>query len=225
MAEITKPILLDETGQAIRAAILEVRDAVLNQGGGGYTEDDLQAKYDEGLQVGQASADSILSNVDIGDYYNASVTKLGTFALYYRSTLKTLNLPNMTDGASGCVSQCTNLTEVRLPSLRTIESGTWFANCSKLALADLGAAIQLSTSTFSNCSVLKTLILRRQGTAGTALPALNAFNGTPYAEGGSGGKVYVPSAMIEWYKSATNWSVLYGYGTVEFLQLEGSEYE
>jgi hypothetical protein len=51
MADITKPILLDETGQAIRAAILEVRDAVLNQGGGGYTEDDLQAKYDEGVQA------------------------------------------------------------------------------------------------------------------------------------------------------------------------------
>lgn len=201
------------------------RDILVTAAGGGYTEDDLQAKYDEGLQTGQASADAILSNVDIGDYYNPRITKLGTYALYYRSTLKTLNLPNMTAGASGCVGQCSNLTEVRLPGLKTIESGTWFAGCSKLAFADLGATIQLSASTFSSCSALKTLILRRQGTTGTSMPALNAFNGTPYTSGGSGGKVYVPSAMIEWYKAATNWSVLYGYGTVEFVALEGSEYE
>lgn len=39
MADITKPILLDETGQAIKNAILEVKTAIENQSGGGEEAD------------------------------------------------------------------------------------------------------------------------------------------------------------------------------------------
>lgn len=38
-------------------------------------------------------------------------------------------------------------------------------------------------------------------------------------------KVYVPSAFIESYKTATNWKTLYDVDTVEFLAIEGSDYE
>lgn len=68
MAEITKPILLDETGQAINntligiKSLMELDDEEIRQAGydegyaagvaeGGYTEEDLQAKYDEGKQA------------------------------------------------------------------------------------------------------------------------------------------------------------------------------
>lgn len=37
MADITKPILLDETGQQIKNALLEIKAAIQSQGGGGIT--------------------------------------------------------------------------------------------------------------------------------------------------------------------------------------------
>lgn len=181
--------------------------------------------FNEGEKAGQSSVDALLSDADIGDYYNDRVTRLCTYALYYRSSMRTLHLPNLEDGSTGCVGQCSNLVEVRFPRLKILQSANWFVGCSLLEMADLGHANQLSANTFQNCSSLKTLVFRRTGTNGTALPLMNAFAGTPYAEGGSGGKVYVPSAMIEWYQQATNWGYLWGYGTVEFVPLEGSEYE
>ena len=37
MADITKPILLDETGQEIKNVLLEIKAAIQGQGGGGIT--------------------------------------------------------------------------------------------------------------------------------------------------------------------------------------------
>lgn len=37
MADITKPILLDETGQEIKNVLLDIKAAIQNQGGGGIT--------------------------------------------------------------------------------------------------------------------------------------------------------------------------------------------
>ena len=37
MADITKPILLDETGQEIKNVLREIKDAILEQGGGNVT--------------------------------------------------------------------------------------------------------------------------------------------------------------------------------------------
>ena len=57
------------------------------------------------------------------------------------------------------------------------------------------------------------------------LSNVNAFNNTPFASGETGGTVYVPQALIEDYKIATNWSTLYEAGTCNFVAIEGSEYE
>jgi hypothetical protein len=54
---------------------------------------------------------------------------------------------------------------------------------------------------------------------------VSAFVSTPFASGGTGGTVYVPAALVETYKTATNWSTLYAAGTCNFVALEGSEYE
>ena len=53
-----------------------------------------------------------------------------------------------------------------------------------------------------------------------ALSDSKAFNGTPFASGGTGGKVLVPRALVESYQTATNWSTLYVAETCEFLALE-----
>ena len=70
---------------------------------------------------------------------------------------------------------------------------------------------------------MTTLVLRNDTVV--TLANINAFQGTPFASGGTGGTVYVPAALIESYQTATNWSTLYASGTCNFAAIEGSEYE
>lgn len=57
------------------------------------------------------------------------------------------------------------------------------------------------------------------------LDNINAFSNTPFASGGSGGTLYVPSALISSYQSATNWSTILGYANNSIAALEGSEFK
>lgn len=118
---------------------------------------------------------------------------------------------------------CTSLTDVDFPALTSVGLRT-FSGCSALAELDLPSAKSISTYAFENCSALNTLILRKIDTVVT-LSGVTAFNGTPFASGGTGGTVYVPQALIESYQTATNWSTLYAAGTCNFVAIEGSEYE
>jgi hypothetical protein len=94
----------------------------------------------------------------------------------------------------------------------------------RLEVGDFG---QLQTNGFGNnfflnCP-LKTLIFRYNGVC--PLNSTGAFNSTPFANGGEGGEIYVPSAQIENYKVATNWSTVHGWGTITWKAIEGSQYE
>lgn len=99
-------------------------------------------------------------------------------------------------------------------------------NPSLLAVDYVAAATHVGNQTFSGCGSLKTLICRRSGVV--TLPNVNCFTNTPFASGKSGGTLYVPSALISSYQSATNWSTILGYGSGaqnQILPIEGSIYE
>lgn len=101
-----------------------------------------------------------------------------------------------------------------------------FYNCTNLAVADFGGLRKnggIEAYGFENCTSLTTLILRPNYVVGLANK--NAFNGSTFKSGGTGGTIYVPSALIDSYKSATNWSTVDGYGTITWQAIEGSQYE
>ena len=59
-----------------------------------------------------------------------------------------------------------------------------------------------------------------------AMANVNALNNSnPFANGKSGGTLYVPADMISSYQSATNWSTILGYANNQILPIEGSIYE
>lgn len=74
--------------------------------------------------------------------------------------------------------------------------------CSELMKADFSNLQSIRYSTFYINTKLVTLIIRTQVVA--KLDKTSAFTGTPIASGT--GYVYVPSALVNSYKSATNWS-------------------
>ena len=88
---------------------------------------------------------------------------------------------------------------------------------------DLGACTTINNYAFNGCTALNVIVLR--STTLCKLSGTAAFTNTPYASGKAGGKVYVPSALIASYQTATNWKTLFGYNTCEFVAIEGSEYE
>ena len=97
--------------------------------------------------------------------------------------------------------------------------------CQQLAFCDIGSTTGIGASAFAYCRALETLVLRKTASVCT-LANVSAFLNTPMrGYNGKTGKVYVPSALIESYKTASNWKTLYDAGTVEFLAIEGSEYE
>jgi hypothetical protein len=97
--------------------------------------------------------------------------------------------------------------------------------CTVLELVDIGNTSAIAANAFANCNKLQTLILRKTGSICT-LSNVSAFLNTPMRGYNSlSGTIYVPSALISTYQTATNWSTIYGEGHVTFAAIEGSQYE
>ena len=77
-----------------------------------------------------------------------------------------------------------------------------FYGCSALTTADFPMATRIGSYAFRSCSNLTTLILRSETMC--TLSGTNAFNNTPIASGT--GYIYVPRALVDSYKAASNWS-------------------
>lgn len=137
---------------------------------------------------------------DVG-VLNATTIKTNSFA--YCSSLERVELPQVTAFTGGGQFQdCTALKKVKLPALNYASTGYEFRNCSSLRILDTLGAWNISSNTFRGCSSLIALIQR-----GEKIPTLKsntAFNGTPIASGA--GYIYVPRALVDSYKAATNWS-------------------
>lgn len=149
-----------------------------------------------------------------------NVTTVINDAFYGCKALVSVNLPRATRIDNNAFRDCTSLVSVNIPSFSPSTNPTsLFNGCSSLPNVDLPQGVtKVVTSMFKGCTVLKTLILRRESVC--TLSATDAFDGTPFASGGTGGKVLVPRALIESYETATNWSTLYAAGTCTFLAIE-----
>ena len=185
------------------------------------SEEELKAKYDEGVQDGVLQ---LLSGLIVGGYYNDQIESIVPYGFGGQSSLVSAELPNLTDAIGGSVFVgCENLESVKLPAYAGNTNGYFFDGDKKLQFVDFGYAAKISIRAFRNCNALKTLVLRRSELV--TLNSTNGFEVTNEETASSPVTVYVPSALINKYKLATNWSPLRTSGRVTFQKLEGSEYE
>lgn len=77
-----------------------------------------------------------------------------------------------------------------------------FYSCGSLIIADFKSVTSVSADAFNGCGNLDALILRSDTMC--TLINKNALTNTPIANGT--GYIYVPSALLDSYKTATNWS-------------------
>lgn len=181
-----------------------------------------------------------------------SCTTICRYAFNNCPNLKTVHAKNVTVIQPNAFSGCTGLTSIDLPRLEQGErySYIWsiFSGCKtlqnvkmpnaiqetratfactssvkgKLAFCDMGSVPTVGAETFAYQPNLETVILRITGGA-AALSSIDAFTGCTKVTSGQC-TFYVPSALISTYQTATNWSVVAGYGC-QFLPIEGSIYE
>lgn len=154
-------------------------------------------------------------------FYAPNLTRAEGNALrYWTSYTGAIKCPSLTY-LGNCYGSA--FSQIRFPSLTTLNGADNFRNCDGAKVIDCGSVTSIPyESTFTGCNVLEVLILRRtnaitslgRGSWGTGQKTL--YDGTC--------KIYVPSALVSTYISATNWSNL-PHASTQFVALEGSPYE
>lgn len=143
-------------------------------------------------------------------------------AIIGRAYLGELSLTGTVIGANA-LRNCSGITLVCMPNCTQMNT-EGLKEMNDLQTVDLGNCASIGDMGFQSDSKLTTIILRR--TAGVcSLKTARVFLYTRFVSGGAGGTVYVPSALIASYKTASNWSTLEGYGVVNWVAIEGSQYE
>lgn len=158
------------------------------------------------------------------DYEGEPILEVSNYAFNNNTKVVRVYLNNAERIGVGTFSNCSNLISVDAPNVKVIGYNAFYGagilsldlpnlvemgsdtcvKCANLERANLGKVNAVTSWTFTNCSALKTLILPNTAKIST-LQATNAFDATPIASGN--GYIYVPRALIDSYKTATNWSV------------------
>ena len=97
---------------------------------------------------------------------------------------------------------CTSLENADFPSLKSVGNYA-FRKCSALKKIDMQQIYTINVYAFYECTNLETVILRKTDGVCT-LSATNVFQMTKISDGV--GHIYVPAALVDSYKSQTNWS-------------------
>ena len=159
-----------------------------------------------------------------------NVTTIGNYA-FTAPKVTQLDFPLLTSIGTNCFTNCPSIMSVNLPELKNVEASCFgyigvrqlvipkatsigdsaLTNSKSLKYVDLPKCTAIANYGLRNNSLLETLILRSETTCTLSNYALNS---TKIAN--KTGYVYVPSALIESYKGATNWSKM----STQFRALE-----
>lgn len=166
----------------------------------------------------------------VTEYKENRIVKVGVNAFFKCTELTTVDIPEVVTIGRSAFSDCSKLTLVNAPNASSIDLNA-FAKCTALekvcfpALTTVaGNQLNYSQGVLGYCTALKyvdlpicttiqgyslndtsltTLILRNDAQVCT-LQNIDAFANTPISSGT--GYIYVPRALLEDYKVATNWS-------------------
>ena len=150
-----------------------------------------------------------------------NVETIGNYAFSGCKILTKLSAPKVTNIGGNAFNNCP-VTEFDFSNVNTIGSYAFrygkftsvvlpkieilgyeaFYDCASLSLVDLPIAVQLNNQCFRATNL--TALILRNAVKVVQLPATGSFINTPIASGT--GYIYVPRALVDSYKVATNWS-------------------
>lgn len=222
-------------------------------GGGGYGVEDIAVRNYTGdiTLSGNTIREYAFAQSGISSINAPNVTSLGNYA-FFKSAVESAifsslsgqlsegvfreakiveitptSFPLITRLASYAFAYSTTLTSAVIPNLGNNDTNangnSIFNGCTNLEVADLGNIYNIPNNTFTNCSKLGVVVLRRNQVL--TMGNINAFQNTPYRTNGNTKVIYVPQAQVSSYQTATNWSQLYAANNNVFQPIEGSQYE
>ena len=124
---------------------------------------------------------SVLSSIidkSISGSFSSDVSNIGKYTFYKCSSITSASFPNVVSIGDSAFYYCSGLTSASFPNVVTIDYNA-FRNCSNLT------TIYIGTNTRNVCT----------------LPSTYVFDSCPNLT-----NIYVPSFLVDKYKSATNWS-------------------
>jgi hypothetical protein len=188
----------------------------------GYNSTGITEFYAPNLTTVPTSAFSNARKLVKADLPVATTIKGNAFN--YARALTSLHIPLAENLGEGNSFSNTSLEVFVAPSIKSVLGNDSLVRNNNLTTVDLGeGCTRLNNRCMQNSPLLGTVILR--GHSVVPLNETGVFNGTKFANGGAGGEIFVPSAQIENYKVATNWSTVDGWGTITWKAIEGSQYE
>ena len=133
-------------------------------------------------------------------YVGDCVLHLGDDAFYGLKNMTSCRLPNNIDKIpSRCFYDCFSLTSITIPYSVTEISNDAFYSCSNLKNISIPSNVtSIGNRALRNCSGLTSITV--EATTPPTLAVYDVFDGTNNCP------IYVPSASVDAYKSATNWS-------------------
>lgn len=127
---------------------------------------------------------------------------VGSAAFYGNTDLESVYLPAVTVIYSGAFMSCYGLKTVDITSAKIIGTQAFRYCAGYLKSIVLPNAQEISANAFANCTSLTEIYLLSDSVV--SMPQSNIFSNAGILS--DGGKIYVPSSLVDAYKSATNWS-------------------
>jgi hypothetical protein len=144
---------------------------------------------------------------------DSSATSVGYHAFYECSSLKSVNFPLAHTIYGLAFYNCKKLTQANFGNVGMVYDKA-FENCYLLTTADFAKATSFGSNSFKNCRSLVSLIVRSETVCtlqnttafSNCYHILGTVDATYNPTGAKDGYIYVPSHLVESYKTATNWS-------------------
>lgn len=204
---------LDAELSAQDALIAQIQTALQGKAAGGASEnlDDvlseqealiarLQSLLLEKASGGNSDVEVSLLTRDITEYSNPTLTKLGAYAIS-GTKITMLDLPALDTIEGYAFYENTTLQHMTFPALQAIP----YNGCRQwkgLVKGDFHVLKSIGSNGFYQATNLETLIIRTSSVctiaSGSVLTASKIINKEGY--------IYVPAALVDSYKAATNWS-------------------
>ena len=129
------------------------------------------------------------------------------------SALSVVSLPALQKLSGGnTFASCSSLTALNFPALELIDGNYTFSNCQNLSVISFMALSKLSGgSMFASCRGLESVYLYSTSVVSATVGMSHIFSYTPIMVSsylGHFGSVYVPSSLVDSYKSAQFWSAI-----------------
>ncbi len=133
---------------------------------------------------------------------NSSVTALRKYACAYNKNVISVICNSALSAGISTFYYCSRITTATLNQLDTIIN-SMFGNCPLLEYAEFASATKMYAGAFLSCASLTAVVLRSNTLC--TLYSTSSFENTPIESGT--GYIYVPLALVNDYKAATNWTV------------------